>query len=69
MAIYPENNAAKVSHYGLKYKIISDKYTDVSDNIIKTFDIIINNTGIRTGSYEISQMMIYPRLYGIAMSG
>ena len=68
VAFYPENSATKVTCFGLEYKLISTMYVDISDDKIATFNIVINDNEIRTGSYEVSQMMIYPRLYGIAMS-
>ena len=69
VALYPSNDAVYVTNGSLKYMIISDLYENVSDDKTITYYLTINNTGIRTGSYEVSQMMIYPRLYGIAMSG
>ena len=68
VALYPSNNAAYVTSGVLKYMIISELYENVSDNKTITYYLTINNTGIRTGSYEVSQIMIYPYYYAMEMA-
>ncbi len=69
VSIYPQNNAVTVSLGNkLIYPIKGNLISQVSDSNSICYDFLIYDTSLRTGAYEISQMMIYPYMYAKALS-